>query len=304
MATKFIEISAWIFKRTFHAYWLEFVNILEKTILFLSVSSLSVGISGFFATFIAYSLLGVPVRIDICIAVFLMAFSLYSINKITDIKEDAINIPERLSFIKGRGELILAYSISAYMLCIIMTFLDSPSSALLCFIPLVANALYGSRLLPGLPRLKDIPVMKNVVVAVSWAITLTFLPAAHIMYERSTIALVFFFMLIKAFVNTVLYDLRDVKGDKENKIKTLPVILGTERTVLMLLAFNSALFPLLIIFTGSAWTLTAMLILNGFACILYFGENMNKLAMDVFVDGEWTLISIIFILFCKAGLMV
>lgn len=304
MITNFIDISAWIFKRTFRAYWFEFVNILEKTILFLSVSSLSVGISGFFATFIAYLLLGIPVRIDICIAVFLMAFSLYSINKITDIKEDAINIPERLSFIKGRGNLILAYSILAYILCILMTFLDSPSSAMLCFIPLIANVLYGSRLLPGLPRLKDIPVMKNVVVAVSWAITLTLLPAAHIMYERSTIALVFFFMLIKAFVNTVLYDLRDVKGDRENKIKTLPVILGTEKTVLVLLALNSALLPLLIIFSGSAWTITAMLILNGFACILYFGENMNKLAMDVFVDGEWTLMSIIFILFYKAGQMV
>ena len=241
-----------------------------------------------------YHLLEVSPSVPICSAVFLMTFSLYSLNKLTDIKEDKINMPERLNFLKGRRNLIIIYSVVAYLLCILLTFLDNPSSAFVVFVPLIANAFYGSRLLPGLPRLKDIPVMKNIVVAVSWAVTTTLLPAGHILNEKSTIALVLYFMLAKAFVNTVLFDVRDVTGDKENGIRTMPVIFGQKKTTSVLLAINATLLPLLMFLDGNARVLAAILILNGFAYIIFFANRKNHLAMDLFVDGEWMISCIIF----------
>jgi 4-hydroxybenzoate polyprenyltransferase len=291
-----------ISKESLIGAWIEQMSNLTKIFRFLSVSSLFVGVTGFFQTFAGYLLLGLSPNIQICSAVFLMTFGLYSLNKITDIKEDAINMPDRLNFISGRRNLVITYSIAAYLLSMLLTFLDKPSSVVIVLVPLIANALYGSRLIPGIPRLKDIPVMKNIVVAVSWAVTTTFLPAAHIMDEKSIIGLVLYFMLAKAFVNTVLYDVRDIKGDKENGIRTMPVLLGSKKTISILLAINTTLLPLLIFLGGNARFLATALITNGFVYIAYFGENINPMAMDLFVDGEWMLACLAFLLIKEIGI--
>lgn len=278
-------------------------TLLKEIFRFLSVSSLFVGATGFFQTLAGYYLLDLSPNIMVCSAVFFMTFSLYSLNKITDMKEDAINMPERLNFLKGRKNLIVTYSVVAYLLSILLTFLDNPASVIVVLVPLIANALYGSKLLPGLPRLKDIPVTKNLVVAISWAAATTLLPAGHIMSKISTVALVFYFMLGKAFVNTVLYDMRDIKGDEENGIRTLPIILGRKKTALVLLAVNATLLPLLMFLDGNARLLAAILIINGFAYTIFFADRVNQLAMDLFVDGEWMLACIMLAILIQSGLM-
>lgn len=281
----------------------EFMSNLEKILQFLSVSSISVGISGFFATFVAYILLGISPNLQICFVVFLMSFSLYSLNKLTDLKEDSINMPERLNFLRGRRNLIKAYSIVAYFLGAFLAFLYSPPSVAILAFPLIANVFYGSKLLPFLPRIKDIPIMKNIVVSAAWAITTTLLPAAHTMDKVWTIAAVICFMLIKGFINTVLYDIRDIIGDKENGIKTLPVLIGSEKTVLVLLTINAMLLPLLMLLESYARFLAAALLLYGFIYMIYFGERKNPLAMDIFVDGEWMLAGLLTLIIKGAGLL-
>ncbi|MDM7935583.1 MAG: UbiA family prenyltransferase [Methanothrix sp.] len=263
-----------------------------------------VGITGFFQTYAGYLLLGLQPDTQICSAVFLMTFSLYSLNKLTDMDEDAINMPERLELLRDHKRLAIAYSATAYMLCILLTFLDSPSSVPLVFLPLVASLLYGSRVLPWLPRLKDIPLIKNITVALSWAVTTTLLPAGDTMVEMTQVVVVFYFMLVKAFVNTALYDVRDVKGDEANNIKTLAVLLGARRTVLLLLFINVTLLPLLTYWQGGARILAGMLTINGLACVLYFGANRRPLLMDLLVDGEWTLACLSIMLLTAAGAVV
>jgi len=290
-------------KENFRAFHDCLVYNLEKLIQLLSVSSISVGISGFFATLSVYILLGITPHFRICLAVFLMSFSLYSLNKLTDIKEDAINMPERLNYLRGRKNFIIGYSVAAYSMCMLLAFLDRPSSVAITLFPLIANALYGSKLLRGVPRLKEIPIMKNVVVATSWAFTTTLLPTYHMVDGMSIVAPIFYFILVKGFVNTVLYDTRDVKGDKENGIRTLPVQMGRRKTVLILLAVNSTLMPMLMLFNGSAKLIAAMLVLNGFACILYFGKTISPIAMDIFVDGEWMLACFVCLLINSAWLL-
>jgi 4-hydroxybenzoate polyprenyltransferase len=270
---------------------------------FLSVSSIFVGSAGFFVTLAGYCLLNVVPSMLICAAVFFMTFSLYSLNKLTDMKEDAINMPERLDFLKGRRNLIIAYSVASYLLSILLTFLDDPSSVAVVLIPLIANTLYGSKLLPVLPRLKDIPVVKNLVVSVSLASATALLPAWHTMDNISTIVLVFYFILAKVFVNTVLYDMRDIKGDKENGIRTMPVILGRKKTTLVLLAVNFTLLPLLMFLDGNSRLLASILIINGFAYTIFFADRTNQLAMDIFVDGEWMLSFIMLAILTHAGLV-
>jgi hypothetical protein len=46
-----------------------------------------------------------------------------------------------------------------------------------------------------------------------------------------------------------------------------------------------------------------MLVLNGFVCVLYFSDNINAVALDFFVDGEWMLTYIVYLLINRAWLL-
>jgi len=266
------------------------VAIFKQLFNFLTVSSIFIGITGFFQTFGGYILLGMTPSIPICISVFLMTFSVYSLNKLTDIEEDAINMPERISFLAGRTKLILYYSLAAYVLSAIIAFLEKPLVLPLIFIPLASNAIYSSRLIPGLPRLKDIPFMKNLTVAISWALVCTLLPAVHMnIASKGLIVIIILFMITKDVITTALYDIRDVVGDRENGVRTIPVIFGPKKTILLLLLLNSTMLPLLVFVEGEVRFLMATLILYGYVCIVYFRERRNPLVLDFFVDGEWML---------------
>jgi len=279
-------------------------DFIKKIFAFLSVSSLFIGGTGFFKTFIGYALLGIHPSIQVCFAVFLVSFSVYTLDKIADLDKDTTNMPERLKFLKGRKNLAFTYSLAAYLLSMLLIFLDRPLSSLIVLVPMAANAIYGTRLIPGIPRLKDIPVMKNLVVATSWALVTTLLPAMHLSDPALwTVVMVVYFMLIKTFIDTVLYDIRDVKGDQENGVRTIPVILGTQKTVKILLALNGTLLLGLPFIEGSIRLLTLTLVAYGYAYILYFKERRDPLALDFCVEGEWMLASIFLIMILgKVGL--
>jgi 4-hydroxybenzoate polyprenyltransferase len=265
---------------------------LERLFNFLTVSSLLIALTGFFQTLGGYILLDIPVNHGICFAVFLMTFSVYSANKLTDIEEDAINRPDRADFLEGREEIILFLSIYAFLISALITYASEHIAILILFIPFIANCFYSIRLHPRLPRLKDIPFVKNIVVGLSWALVCTLMPlcASNPDIDSDLIissASVIYLMLIKDFINSTLCDLKDMSGDMENGVQTIPVVLGLKKTRQILLALNSSLMPLLILARGKIIIIFSLLILTEYLFIIGFGESSKPAVLESFIDGEW-----------------
>ncbi|MBN1236343.1 MAG: UbiA family prenyltransferase [Methanotrichaceae archaeon] len=259
------------------------------------VSSLFIASTGFFETYLGYLLLGVTPNILDCFAVFLMTFSVYSLDKITDSNEDVINMPERSNFLSGRRKFVQCYSLTAYTLSALLILMDKPLALPIIFIPLAANAVYGSRLIPGMPRLKDVPVVKNFVVAISWALVTTLLPVMQMTSKIGSLtASVLYFMLAKVFINAVLFDVRDVKGDREMGVRTMPILLGLRKTTAILLGLNSTLLACLVHMESTLRPLALIMVLYGYVYILYFSERRSPIALDFFVDGQWMIAVILF----------
>jgi 4-hydroxybenzoate polyprenyltransferase len=254
-----------------------------------------VACTGFFQTFGGYILLGATPNIGICFAVFLMTFGIYSINKLTDIKEDAINRPDRLDFLDGREENILFFSVYALLLSAVITYFNKKIALLILLIPFIANCVYSSQIHPGLPRLKDIPFVKNIVVGLSWALVCTLMPAVTLKEGLLLlpVASVIYLMLIKDFINSTLCDLKDVNGDRENGVKTIPVILGHQKTRQILMLLNTMLLPLLFLVKGKTLIIYSLLILTEYVFILCFNESSCPTVLEFFVDGEWLLTSLL-----------
>jgi len=136
----------------------------------LTVSSIFIGIVGFCVTYIVYAFLGIPPEFEMCFAVFLMVFSIYSLDKLSDSKEDLTNMPERAEFLKRKSRFIYSCSIVAYFLAGLLILIVKPIGLPIIFLPIASNAVYGSKPLPGIPRLKEVPFMKNILVAFIWAL--------------------------------------------------------------------------------------------------------------------------------------
>jgi 4-hydroxybenzoate polyprenyltransferase len=97
--------------------------------------------------------------------------------------------------------------------------------------------LYASDVLRGvglrISRLKQVLVVNSAVVALAWAVTLTFLPLAFAdgpVAITPRVAVVFAYFFLRSFVDTELPNVPDVAADRATDVDTLPVVFGVRRT--------------------------------------------------------------------------
>ena len=233
-----------------------------------------------------------------------MIYSVYGLNKITDTEEDQLNAPERSDLISSHEKLFKYTTVSSYVLAVIIGLLYGWQVLLILLFPLLAGIIYSIKITPRIPRLKDIFAVKSLIVALSWTVGNTFLPIVGYNVNIMVILLVFYLFFIKSFINTVLFDLMDVEGDRETGTRTIPVVIGKYHTIKLLLVLNSTLLILIYatIMYGLFQTLIIPLIfciIYGYIYIFYFSRNNNRLQMDILVDGEWILIVFISLLLTK-----
>ncbi len=270
----------------------------HNLISFLSISSIIVALVGFFVPYITFALYNINIDFNMLLASFLIAFSVYSLDKLSNLKEDSISLPKRARFISRHKKLFIYATVASYIFAIVLAGLKNIMALLVILSPLCIGLLYSVKI--ANVRLKDTPILKNISISVSWAILGTFLPLA-VLFEQHLIktTLIFYFCLIKCFINTVLFDVRDIDGDSANGVRTIPVILGLKTTKILLLFINSTLIIWLIIcyFGGFFHQHLFILILSvfySFWYILYFARKNTEIgkSIDLFVDGEWIYIGI------------
>ena len=131
-------------------------------------------------------------------------------------------------------------------------------------IPLLAIVIGGlhfySRPFPLIRRrLKDIPVLKTFIAPLFIASVLVFWPVLETRRSLgSREVLVFFWCFLVLCVNSVSFDLRDIRGDAKAGTKTLPVLLGPNRSS-VLLGLLCLLVTLMSPMLGLQWPSTVLL---------------------------------------------
>jgi 4-hydroxybenzoate polyprenyltransferase len=228
-------------------------------------------------------------------------YSVYGLNKITDIKEDQLNNPDRSNLIL-RNKKLFKYSAGVtYFFAVIIGCFYGWKVLLIILFPLMAGIMYSIEIHPRIPRLKDIFPVKSIIVALSWTIGNTFLPIVDGKINFMIMILIFIFFFTKSFINTVLFDLMDVSGDKKIGARTIPVVMGSSETIKLLLVANSILTMLFFIFISYGFFQSLVIplifcLIYGYAYILYFYNTPNRLKLELLVDGEWILLVFISLL--------
>lgn len=277
------------------------LEVFHSILIILTSSSIFIAISGCFKTYFSFLLYRTQISPSLILASFLVIYSVYSLNKLTDAKEDLSNIPERTFFVSKNKNILKISSASSYILAIILAFSNGWEVLFIILFPIIAGIIYSIRISPSIPRMKDIFAVKSIVVALSWSLGSTFLPIIHQNVHSLTIIILFYFFFAKSFINTVLFDVMDIKGDKINNVQTIPVVIGTSKTKKLLLVLNTTLILFLFfswdfVFIKKFIILFILCIMYGYWYILYFFKNKNRLKLEILVDGEWILILIISLL--------
>ncbi|ABE52807.1 UbiA family prenyltransferase [Methanococcoides burtonii] len=283
-------------KNNENSYHFPDISSLWPTLHLLNSSTL-VSVSGALRIYIAFLLLQLQCNILSCIGGGLVVYSVYTLDRALDSEEDAVN---RSELTGARRDIALFVSLLTFLMGAYFLFRDG--LLLLAFLPLMTGFLYSKGIKVGKHhlKLKGGLGVKNLVVGTTWG---AFIAGIAGWYAESMLPVfgVFLYFGIKLFVNSSVYDFKDIKGDALAGIKTLPVSLGEQRTRDILLSihlFSHSLLSILII-TGLVAYEPMVLVysfVSGLVCIDRFAapvenESKNRLYKRLFVvDGESSMI--------------
>jgi len=227
----------------------------------------------------------------------LITYSVYNLNRKTDESEDAINHSKRYEFTKKYEKFLFSTAIGAYVLALVISWIYGPAVVLISAIPLISGLIYSTPIFPRkfpYRRLKEIPVAKSLLVAVAWALPPALLPVyiAGALPGMITLAVILFFFSL-VFINTVLFDMRDVEGDRITGVRTIPVCIGIPNTTRLLTLVN-VIFGASVVFLlwGDIPLMYLVLIIAGIFYAQWYIRNYQQISQsnllcDLIADGQF-----------------
>jgi 4-hydroxybenzoate polyprenyltransferase len=231
------------------------------------------------------------------IAAFLLSFSVYSLNRVTDIEEDSINLPDKGQSIKKNRDYLLFASLESINIAVVLAFFTYPSAIIVILFAFFVAFFYGwgARRF----RLKNIVLLKSITVAGTMTITAVALAFAVYANSAFIVLTVTYFIFVKILIATMLLDVRDIIGDRKAGVRTIPVSLGVNKTRTLLLLLNSTLVPWVAfsLFRGIFYPYIFVLILSvlyGYWSILRFTRASAKTSRPFYslVAGKWVILAL------------
>ncbi|MBU1854347.1 MAG: UbiA family prenyltransferase [Nanoarchaeota archaeon] len=236
-----------------------------KVCIFIS----TIGIIGF----LLFNNIGVKL-LFVFLASFLISAGSYSLNNITDTKEDVINRKKINPFVLGKRGLILVslFFLSGLFFSIFLSFY----SIVFSLIGILTSIHYSYF------KLKKYFLVKNLYTG--FGISIVFLVGT----SKIGLDVLYYYFLILFFIviMSMISDLRDYVGDKAIGFKTLPVFLGYGRALKIVSALIS-------IFSSSLLLFSRIIILLPFSLAIIYSLYKNK----PLVSHTLGLYSFIFLMF-------
>jgi len=175
--------------------------------------------TGFFA--MSGHLLFNPLSSDLLLAglsAFLACAGAASYNNITDVKEDAINRKKTNKYAQNPKSRII--SASCMIGGLYSAYLFSLTSAMLYTIMMSLLIAYSYF------RVKRHILIKNIYTALGNS--MIFLVGAGVLYTEALVDYAFIAGFV--LIGSIISDMRDLEGDKKANIRTLPAVMGYEKT--------------------------------------------------------------------------
>lgn len=261
--------------------------------------SLVQGVVAAAKTGFAMALLGIGTLVPAAI-VGLVSFAVYTANDLADLEEDAINSPDRSSFVAAHPVAVAAIAVGTLAVGAgLAWWAGGPVALAVALVPLGASLGYSLPVTPAGRRLKDVLGVNTALVALAWAVTVTGVPLAVAGRSVGPVAVaVSLFFFLRAIISVEIFNVRDVTGDAATGVNTVPVVLGVSRTRQLLALFEGcslALVGALLTVPAVALVALAALPVLGYSLALTWvlGETGRMDIVCLAKDGEYLLFGLV-----------
>lgn len=259
-------------------------KMIRKALEFIIFSSIHISIAALLWGLITFILIDEPINLYPLIIIFLMTYFVYTLNRVGGEDEDKINYPERVKFSSRYKKILLPIAIIGYIFGFILSLNLNLTVTFFTLLPIFSFFIYRI--------FKKFTIVKNIIIGFVWASSVLLIGASTRIFNEIIFSF-FCFVFLRDFSNSIFFDIRDVNGDKKAGIKTIPIILGIKKTLLLLNIINifSGILLLFLIFFNylpqKAITLLGLIFYNIFYYNLYKKGNVDKFFLfDVIADSE------------------
>lgn len=265
-----------------------------------------IALGGACLTAAAMRLLGIHIFWPALLLSFSLVLSIYNLNLFADQPSILINQPSRHRFFHNNRLLLRWLNLFSLVTAFVCAAFLGTGAFLLTVFTLLSGLAYSFTIFPTTfpgSRLKNLTGLKEFLSSLGWGVVAVLVPAASTGTEcpsTVTIMVVFLFVFSIMFVRATLFAIRDIQGDRLVGRETLPVVLGVDRTkiVLLLLIILNALVLMLADLlgwvSGSGYYYLAVIAYGCVYLILYHKRIICRgLVHEVLVDGQLLLAGLI-----------
>jgi 4-hydroxybenzoate polyprenyltransferase len=195
-------------------------SVLLLAVLYLVHSNLLISLS---ATGVAVStmvLVGLAIDPVALFIVFAVTLFVYSFNRITDLAEDRQNVPSRTAFVSRYGRRLLAVGVVLYLVAIGAALALSLPGVPALAAPLAVAVLYST------VGLKRVLLVKNLMVGVSWGAIPIGVGVYYGELGSTEVLVLAGFFTTMLTIAAAVFDIKDIEGDREAGITTVPIVVG------------------------------------------------------------------------------
>jgi (E)-4-hydroxy-3-methyl-but-2-enyl pyrophosphate reductase len=234
----------------------------QSILRFLTLSNLYVALGAAGLTFANMALLGLPFTPVYLLIAAMYVFAVHTLNRLAEAKAGKLNDLNRSEFDQQHRGTLQASALTCGLGTIAMSLSLGWGALALTTLMVVMGGLYQTDLVWGeranalkYRRLKDIPTSKTLFVPLAWAVVTLILPALSSAmpvpwWQIGALSCMTFLLV---FVRSALLDIRDIQGDRLVGKETIPIVLGTERTLQLLVGATAILALLFIVAPLSGW---------------------------------------------------
>lgn len=269
---------------------------LSQILDFLVYSSIYISLGAAGLTYVLFKFIGAGLNYVILIP-FAIIFAIYTFNKKTDIEEDALSDSKKTEFNRNYNAYFLALALAGYGLIAILSFAKGITYGVAVLAPFIIGFLYSRGISSESKsiRLKDFLFLKNIVVSATWTFVAVALPALFLNIPLTPeLYFLGFIVFLRLLINTIFFDIKDLKSDSTVETKTIPVVYGLSFTNKLLIFLNASFaYVLLVFYLMPAYNPLLMKIgffsaAYGFFYILLYNLNLMEINLlsNFIVDGE------------------
>lgn len=231
---------------------------------------------------------------------YLFSFGAYMMNRSAEMDLDLASHPERTTYLARRRKALPGVVAGSFVLGYALAATVSWAFFAALLVPLALSLLYsvGSRRLVrliGAAKLKQKLLVKNVTISLGWSL----IPVLVGLYFGAfglPLLLLSPFIFLRLMTNTVIFDIRDAEGDRENAVKTLPTEFGVSKSFSLVGAVDalSAVYVVALLGAGLvplyAMTLLVLPVYSAIYRAFAMRSNANlAFICDVVADAEYVL---------------